>query len=951
MEKLQFILSICLMLCTSAILAQTGTVRGTLVDDVTGETIPFANVIIEETQDGFSTDLDGAFSHDLAAGTYTLSASYIGYADLNVTDVVVEEGKVIVLDLRLKEESELIDEVVIVAAATRNTEAALMTIQKKAPGMLDGISKQAISRSGDGDVGAAIKRVTGVSVEDGKHVIVRGLGDRYSKTILNGMDIPGLDPDKNSVQLDIFPTNLLDNILVYKSFTPNLPGDFTGGMVNIETKDFPERRTFNISVGGSYNPDMHLIDNFISYQGGNTDFLGKDDGTRELPIHPNTTIPERTSNNAHLTTLTNKFSPIMSTLRKSIGLNKSLGLTYGDQINSSFMDIGYTFSASYKTDSEFYDDMRFGVFFKEQDDNSINELSQDRSDKVNIGKENVMWSTFGAISGKTKNHKISLSALRLQNGESTAAVVNSIRTEFGQAVVVKNNLEYKEREVTNILLKAKHSISPNFKVNWSLSPTISKMTEPDIRITAYEINEDSGEPELNPSTAGLPTRTWRNLDEDNYAGKVDMEFGFDTNKGLKSKLKFGVSNVYKDRDFRIYDFVFPLHKRGLFDLTGNPDELFTEDNIWTNESDQGVYLKGARELSKTYQAQQNVAAAYVMNEYPVSKKLKAIYGLRVEKAENWYTGRKQFVNNPETDLFENRKVLDELDFLPSLSVVYNMKDDSDNGKTMNLRASINRTLARPSFKEKSIAQIDDRISGRQFIGNIDLEETKIINGDVRWEYFLPRGQIFSVSTFYKAFTNPIEMTAFDATTPNSFTPRNVGNAQLFGLELEGRKNLGFLSSSLDAINVMFNTTIVKSAVEMTQNEFEGRQLTARAGETISDTREMVGQSPFVINAGVNFLRPESGWEVSLLYNVQGERLSIVGIGKVPDVYEKPFNSLNFKLTKKLGADQRTNISVSASNLLGAERSSVYKSFEAADQLFELYSPRRTFSFSLSHRIF
>ncbi|MBT8233254.1 MAG: carboxypeptidase-like regulatory domain-containing protein, partial [Bacteroidia bacterium] len=227
MEKLQItlrtILSVFLTLISISLFSQTGTVRGNLIDDVNGETIPFANIIVAETGDGMSTDLDGKFSVELPVGTYTFNVSYIGYADLSVSEIEVIENDVTLINLRLKEESEVLQEVVVTAKAVRNTEAALMTIQKKAPGLLNGITTQAIKRSGDSDVGSAIKRVTGVSVEGGKHVVVRGLGDRYSKTILNGLEVPGLDPDKNSVQLDIFPTNLVDNIIVYKSFTPDLP--------------------------------------------------------------------------------------------------------------------------------------------------------------------------------------------------------------------------------------------------------------------------------------------------------------------------------------------------------------------------------------------------------------------------------------------------------------------------------------------------------------------------------------------------------------------------------------------------------------------------------------------------------------------------------------------------------------------------------------------------------
>lgn len=219
-----------LCLLVSTISAQTGSVRGLLTDAQSGEPIMFANVLVKETGTGTTTDLDGNYSLTLDPGTYSLEFSYVGYSTLGVTDVEIAAGKDTELNIQITEESQMLDEVVVTAAQIRNTETALLAIQRRAPGLLDGISNQSFKRTGDSDVGSAIKRVTGVSVEGGKHVIVRGLGDRYSKTILNGMDVPGLDPDRNSVQLDIFPTNLVDNIIVYKSFTPDLPGDFTGGM-------------------------------------------------------------------------------------------------------------------------------------------------------------------------------------------------------------------------------------------------------------------------------------------------------------------------------------------------------------------------------------------------------------------------------------------------------------------------------------------------------------------------------------------------------------------------------------------------------------------------------------------------------------------------------------------------------------------------------------------------
>jgi len=616
-------------------------------------------------------------------------------------------------------------------------------------------------------------------------------------------------------------------------------------------------------------------------------------------------------------------------------------LSYGNQINANKFDFGYTFSANYRNDYEYYDDAEFGVYFKDLNDSSVNEMFDDRRDKGQIGSHNVLWSTLAGMAIKTQAHKIKFSALHSQNGESRAAFINSTRKEFGQAIVEKHNLEYSERSVSNFLLSGEHNFaSSKFIVDWKLSPTISRMTEPDIRLTAFEINPQTGAFELNPS------RTFRDLDENNYAGKVDFTFDPDAKEKIDHKIKVGFSGVYKDRDFRIFDYTFPLFKRGTFQLTGDPNELFLEENIWSPENTRGTYLKTAFEPAKTYQARQQIFAGYVMNEMKVGDSFKAIYGVRVEKADNWYSGRKQIISNPETDLFEDRKVLDELDILPSLSLVKTLKDEE--GKTMNLRASFAKTLARPTFKEKSIAQITDRISGRFFLGNIDLVDTDIYNVDLRWEYYLPGGQMFSASTFYKHFTNPIEMTAFDATAPSSFTPRNVGNAQLAGLELELRQNLSILSPSLQSLNFNINTTFVHSQVNMTEGEFQGRLLAQRDGEQIKDTRQMVGQSPYLINAGLNFKNEKT--EANVSYNVQGKRLSIVGIANVPDVYENPFHSLNFRVARTMGVEDRMKLSLGVKNLLDSSKRKQYESFNASSQLFENFNLGRTISVGLSYRI-
>ena len=929
-----------------ALSAQDGTVRGKITDAKSGEAIMFANILVQETATGNTSDLDGNFSLSLPAGTYTLQFSYVGYNELSVTEVQIEEGKDTELNVQMTENSAVLEEIIVTATEIKNTETALLAIQRRAPGLLDGISTQSIKRAGDNDVGSAIKRVTGVSVEDGKHVIVRGLGDRYSKTILNGMSVPGLDPDRNSVQLDIFPTNLVDNIIVYKSFTPDLPGDFTGGMVNIVTKDFPGAKTLSLSAGGTYNPAMHFNDNFITYEGGSTDFLGYDDGTRSNPYTTGTPFPSVTVQSKELNYLTNLLNPTMASMREKSGMNYNLSGSYGDQINLKKFDIGYTLSANYRNETEYYDNYQFNNYFKDPELDT-NELLRDVSGVGEIGINNILWSTQAGAAVKTENHKISISALHSQNGATKAARIDQERVEFGQATLEKHNLEYTERSVTNFLLAAKHTfMKGQLEVNWKLSPTFTEMSEPDIRTTAYETT--NGIYELNPSTGGGVTRIWRSLSESNYGGALDVQYTFKGIKGLDSKLKAGFNGVIKERDFQILDYILPVRKRGTIDFTGDPSELFTEDLIWSPENDKGIYVVFNNEPSKTYNARQNIMAGYIMNELPVSNKLKFIYGVRVEKADNWYTGQRQIIADIDRDFYNDRKVLDDLDILPAANLVYTLREDSDAGKTMNLRASYSQTVARPSFKEKSISQIEDRITGRTFIGNIDLEATHVTNVDLRWEYFLPKGQIVSLSGFYKNFDKPIELTAFDATSPDNFIPRNVGNANVYGIEFELRKNLSFIAPALSPFSFTLNTTVVNSEVKMTDEEIAGRESSARVGEEIGTTRNMMGQSPYLINAGISYIEFEAGWEANLSFNTQGKRLSIAGIGQVPDVYENPFNSLNFKLSKRFGDHWKA--SVGMGNILGAERRSVYQSYQATDQLFELYQPGRTFSMSIGYNL-
>lgn len=910
--------------------SQTGTLRGTVYDDTNGETIPFATIYVEETSGGTTTDLDGAYELNLEAGKYNLTVSFVGYADYKVTDVEIIADKVNVLDIRMKEEGQTIQTVVVTARQARNSEVALATIKRKSINLLDGVTSQTFEKTGDGNAAEALKRVTGVSIEGGKHVYVRGLGDRYTKTILNGMDIPGLDPDKNSFEMDLLPTNLIDNILVFKSFTPDLPGEFTGGMVNVLTKDFPEERFTKLSLGVGYNPDMHFNSNYIHQERSGTDFLGFDDGMRRLPIPKDQLILNPALNDNITHRVTKRFQDNAGIVNSTNNLNKSISFATGNQLSKNDVKYSYILSANYKNSSKFYDEAEYNTYiFDEQNFPGQFKLVNDREITGDVGEESVLLS--GLIGGavKFKNHRIGLQAIRLQNGISRVASQFDAKSQSSSALLKREILEYAQREVTNINLSGKHLFSEGkYTVNWSAAPTFIEVDEPDIRFTAFERLED-GTFQIAPSVGADISRTWRNLKEENYSGKLDFTIDLGQGKEKANKIKIGFLGSYKNRDFGIQNYIFRIEQQSSLNLNGEAGNIFNPENIWTKETNAGVYVKGGFEPANTFNANQTLLAGYIMNELEITKKFKAIYGARVEKADNVYTGQ----NNAGTVIYDDEKVLDELNILPSVNLVYALAEKS------NLRASYGKTVARPTFKEKSIAQIQDRISGRVFIGNIDLEQTEVDNFDVRYERFGTGGQTISVSGFYKHFKNPIELESFSALAPSNFQPKNIAEtANVYGVEFESTKKLGFLGGFMSNFTLGTNITIVKSEVERSNSEDlpEDERM-----------RPMVGQSPFIINGSLGYKEIESGLEVNLAFNRQAKKLLVAGFGSSSDVYDQPFNSLNFKTSKKIGKDNRYKLSFSVENLLNDRREKLYEAFSGDTGVFEAFNPGRTFSFGFS----
>ncbi|MFC0262454.1 TonB-dependent receptor [Fontibacter flavus] len=937
--------------------AQKGTIRGSIFDATNGEPLFGVSVLVVETQTGAVTDFDGDFTIQVDPGTYSLKISFISYNSIEIGNVEVTAGKVTLLEnIKMEEFTSDLETVVVSAEAIRTTEAALMSVKRNAPNLLDGISSSTFRQIGDGDAASAIKRVTGVSVEGGKYVYIRGLGDRYTKTILNGVEVPGLDPDRNTIQMDIFPTNVIDNIIVSKSFSAELPADFTGGVVDIETKDFPEEKTMVVNVSGGYNPSMHFNQNSLAIEGGKTDWLGFDDGTRTIPTKGVQEIPQfgevignpNSEKGQIFQNVLRNFNPVLGGTRQTSPMDFGLGYSLGNQFQIRNKKIGYNLALTYRNETEFFKDAEFNLFGKPRNatDFNLEALEQSKGDYT---VNNVLLGGVFGLAYKSDFSKIKLNFLRLQSGESKVGQFYFINTNLGAEFEADQyNIEYSQRAMSNVLLSGSHFLKGNkWQVNWKLSPTLSTIEDPDVRITRFRVPTNTIGTEV-----GLPTRIWRSLEEQNLFGNMDISDNY-TLFGQSAKLKFGGAYVYKNRDFLIQDFQFPA---GSTTFNGDPNQVLLEENLFSADNRNGIRYDPTFIPINPNQYNSNLTnyAGYVSNEFNPLKNLKAILGLRIEKYTQFYTG----TNQTNTIVFDNDKVLDDLDFFPTLNLVQAM------GSNQNLRFAASRTIARPSFKELSFAEILDPITGRSFIGSLfpetteggtevlwdgNLQSTRINNFDLRWEKFMKRSEIFSLSLFYKSFDKPIEMVQF-LSDPGAFQPRNVGNGSVLGVELELRKSLDIIAPSLENFFFNANLTLVESKIQMSESEFRSRQLSAREGETVSRTRQMAGQAPYIINTGLSYNNVISGIEAGLFYNVQGGTLNYVGFGNRTDTYTVSFHSLNFNINKTWGKSERLQTSLNVTNILDDYREEAFRMYNAEDEIFTRLRPGRRASLRIRYSI-
>ncbi len=885
-------------------------IRGTVFDKKTGETIIGATVVIAGTTIGAITDFDGKYLLRIPSASYDIQVSFVSYETKIITGVVVNNKKTTILDVQLGEANIQIEEIVITAKENKRSENSILLLQKKSVKIIDGISAEQISKLGDDDAAGALKRVTGVSVQDGKYVFVRGLSDRYTKTTLNNAEIPSLDPERNSVQMDLFPSNLIDNILVSKTFTPDMPGESTGGQVNIITRDFPDKFNLQFSIAYSYNTQASFNDKFITRTKGSKDWLGTDDGFRSIPDEARkwiNTMSERGAeqiifpyyNADEMGEFTKSFNTEVVPIQKKSFLNHAYRLSFGNQqILKKGRALGYNFALSYENKYQYFDDGEIGLW---QD--AIPSSTKVVNDQK--GEENVILSFLFNMNFKlNNNHKIGFRLMRNQAGSTIGRYRKGLfNYESPETFIQERSISYLERNLSTGQLHGKHVITKLNKmvINWLSSYTYMIQNEPDAVFfkNLYEYNAN-GEVAFRFKTNELPNRIYRNMGELNFDNKVDIDLPINV-FSKQDKFKFGASYLYKKRTAEQEKIELRLDNvpyTGNFELDGNIPELIS-NNVISSSNQLGLFYTMDIENNRlnSYNAESAFIGAYAMVEFSIGNKLRMLLGARYEGSD--MTTENQSTDNPKSGS------LKENDILPSINLTYSLIDN------MNLRFAYSKTIARPQFREFAPQSFYDYKIGMRLNGNPNLERTTIDNLDLRWEYYFNNGEMLAVSGFFKDFTNAIELRLDPGTQNFEITYINSPEAYLYGIELEIRKSMDFISI-LKNFNLGGNLTLVSSSVQLTETEQTLR------GEK---TRQMVGQAPYVANVYLGYQNSKAKLSANIGFNVSGSKLLLITAQATPYVYEKPKPDFNFNIAKGIG--DKFSIQFSVDNILNSIYQAVY----------------------------
>jgi len=904
-----------------------GGVWGTVKDTKFNEGVIDAQVQVLGRKEKVFADLEGRFRFDLPPGTYRIRVTYELHQPSRVDEVQVREGKLTRVEVRLVPDESAVEEVVIEEDVDRTSTEGQNLSRKQSAVAGDGVGRAEIARTPDRNAAEAAQRVVGATIVDGRFVFVRGLGERYTNALLNGAPLPSPEPDRNTVPLDLFPSLVLDSLTIVKQFTPDMPADFAGGSVRIQTREFPKQTLFQISASGGYNTESTFRGR-PDYRGSSTDWLGFDGGRRQFPpgIPEDRKLSTSNTREEEQVAYAYRFNTPMSTLRSGTPPNHGINVVAGDGFKLGPDEkLGAMLALSYGRSYQIRE-LTARRFTKGELPGGSPALIVGDDFKGVQGVDSVRWGAFGSASLElSKQHTLGLIALRSQTADDlTSELEGEFLTSRG-ATFHTNHLEYVSRSLNFLQTRGEHRFprTGGLEIDWHVSIATANRDQPDTRDVRYLSAERDGQPGWEFSADGSGLHQYYDQGDTTRAAGLDVLKPLITDPDHETKLKLGGLLTSRDRAFRARRFkIEPVRVPGAFYniisfcdgaswSTGCPGQLFRQEAILPD----GLVVDETTLNLDEYETSLDVYALYGMVDAEVLPSLRAIAGVRAEITYQVFAGFDPFDREATTE----RSQIYSTDWLPALSLVYAVTSKA------NTRLGLSKTLARPQLREIAPTLFSSYSGDVSVQGNKNLELTSVTNADLRFELFPTLREVVALSFFYKHFARPIEE-IIGSSGIQGFT--NADTAKLVGIELEGRKTLDFLGPQLKDFTLLGNLTWVRSQVELG---------TRRAAAT-NDHRPLSYQSPYVLNFSLDYGNDESKTNVRALYNVYGPRITAVGSNGLPDVYELPRHQVDLSAAQKIA--KHFELKLVAQNILSAPVVFAYRDVLAFKEVPQADGPTR-----------
>lgn len=906
---------------------QNAKILGKVISD---KNEPLVGVSVEIAEAGKSvlTDVEGRYTINVLEGKkYTIRYSYVGYISKVVETGEISANSPEIIDVVLDGNAGQLSAVTVTGRTTARREStnSLLIVQKNNAAVSSVIAADFIRKTPDRNTSEVLKRVSAASVVDNKFVVVRGLSDRYNTALINNAQMPSSEPDKKVFTFDVIPSLLIDNIVVNKTATPDITGEFAGGIIQIQTKDIPTSNILSVGMSLGYNTQSTFRD-FTSNQRNKYDWIGFDDGSRRIPA----SFPENrqqyagkdNSSKAELTRLFNGTS--YQQVKSNILPIQSYNLTWGN--STSFKNggkLGTVVGLLYRNAKTLIPGAqrnRFDADRTNTDEEYLFRYSEDQNVFA------VNWGGIANITYLKGRHKVSFKNLFNRNFEDK--YVNRTGTNLNNNATIDFASSFlNQRSLYSGQLEGAHQLTNSgIKFNWNLNGSFNHKTQPDYRVVEYRrpISDPNSTPILNDDES---RRFYSDLKD--FAGGFNASLLFPFSLfGQNQSFKMGGASLLRIRNFEARNFQYNGSREALLKPIS---EVFLPENIGADK----LFLNEITQNTDKYVGVSVVDGVYGMLDNKLTDKLRVIWGIRAEYFQQVLRTKDL---SAETVIIESEK----WSFLPSANFTYSLTDKSQ------LRLSFGKTLARPEFREIAPFAFFDYDAIYGVSGNPDLKTTDIYNLDIRYEYYPKAGEAISFGAFYKDFKNPIEFIMNPASNADrqNYEYRNAVKAVSYGAEIEVRKDI------IQDLSFFGNFTYLFS--EVTFNN-----LSAGGKEEVS-SRPLQGQSPYLVNAGFQYNNKNTGISSSVLYNRIGPRLYLVGSpppgAGFYDIYDKPRDLFDFQVSKKI-IHENGELKLTVSDIFN-QRIAQYdnlgdeESFNLSDgdRITNQYKPGTTFTIGFTYNI-